>query len=67
MTYQELEQLVLALPAADAMRLIQAVMDRLGDSQRESIQLAEKDFTQASEEAFARVWENEHDALYDKL
>lgn len=111
MTYRELEKLVLALPAAEAMQLAQVLMDKWGGVReshgryiveggshameirllieklsylpperqsevgdfidflchRESTQLADKDFTQASEEAFARVWENDDDAAYDKL
>lgn len=35
--------------------------------QRDQAQLLGKDYAQASEAAFAKVWENDDDALYDKL
>lgn len=35
--------------------------------QRELTQLTAKDFSLASEKAFAKIWENDDDALYDKL
>ena len=35
--------------------------------QRELAQLSGRDFAHASENAFAKVWDNDDDALYDKL
>jgi hypothetical protein len=35
--------------------------------QRELAQLTTKDYAQASEQAFAKIWDNDDDALYDKL
>lgn len=122
MNFKELEQLVLALPPAEAMQLLQVLMNKLGHaddvadgfsvgeralvydfdggasamdaqvqlliekfnhltperqaevgdfieflSQREQTKSVSKDYARASENAFAKIWENDDDALYDKL
>jgi len=122
MTFKELEKLVLALPQAEALQLVHAVMHKLdiiaadqGNAginemqfrylikggpyimeanvqllieklahlpperqaevedfieflrQQELAQLTSKDYAQVSEHAFAREWENDDDAIYDKL
>jgi hypothetical protein len=35
--------------------------------QQDTEQQLKKDFTQASESAFAKVWDNEEDAIYDHV
>jgi hypothetical protein len=122
MSFKELEKLVLALPPAESMRLVQVLLSKLGSAgvvgnglsvrdqqvvydinagakamdaqvqmlierfnhltperqaevgdfieflcQREQAMSVSKDYARASENAFVRIWENDDDALYDKL
>jgi hypothetical protein len=122
MSFKELEQLVLALPPAEARQLVKVLLNKLGNAgdvadglsvrdmdvrydfkaganamdaqvqllierfnhltperqaevgdfieflcQREQAMSVSKDYARASENAFVRIWENDDDALYDKL